>query len=628
MSIFWYSKDKEKEGKNSTTTNTTTKENLISTGPSSSSTSSISSSGSSGGSTAGGYNGNNDGSSGSSSSRTSRVSKDVDIEIDNLSVRSDVLLEIATFLARRWSGIDDATVIISRERKTATNIEKRKITLPELDYFYGNLFQKYRQWRTLLWYESMRLKYSFKIYDTDIAFGYIFNIIETKRVEILGLNEWRGMINEIIFYEALTGNNKPMLNSLHGKTKIIEAFSQFFLTGFIKGEIFGGENERIQKASEYAKEMIKDYIKNYKKSDNNKNKVNHSFGDPTTDQKWLENETRQVIKILQIDSLMSIPPIPLMMPKSKFGISMTREEILDQIEKIVKLKTKDIEIEKVKKDIEQGKEIREEFKVIVKESKKSDNKGYETIENLAITIPDNDLDVDESKIYDYNLINKVKTALKEWKSGWKENYDYQGEELEVENYIERHQKVFINDKKVSINIKISILLDLSSSIEDNEIEYKKAAVALCEGLEYLGIKFSVYAFNTESRSIKCWIIKPQGVRWGSIYAKRLMKVKPLGGTPLAEVYGILQPTISSFKPDIFVTLTDGEPSDMNAVRKTVLAYKRYGIKMIAIGLGSDVNDAVGIGHNLKYLEYEKALSLSKKRLQDLPKKVLGLLATE
>jgi len=74
----------------------------------------------------------------------------------------------------------------------------------------------------------MRLKYSFKIYDTDIAFGYIFNIIETKRVEILGMDEWKGMIKEIIFYESLSGNYKPLLNSLHGKTKIIEAFSQFF----------------------------------------------------------------------------------------------------------------------------------------------------------------------------------------------------------------------------------------------------------------------------------------------------------------------------------------------------------------------------------------------------------------
>ena len=115
---------------------------------------------------------------------------------------NDVLLEISTFLARRWSNINDVTVIISREKKTSTNIEKKKIILPELEFFYGNIFQKYRQWRTLLWYESMRLKYSFKIYDTDIAFGYIFNILETKRVEILGLDEWRGMIKEIIFYEV------------------------------------------------------------------------------------------------------------------------------------------------------------------------------------------------------------------------------------------------------------------------------------------------------------------------------------------------------------------------------------------------------------------------------------------
>src|SRR6185436_2350656 len=337
--------------------------------------------------------------------------------------------------------------------------------------------------------------------------------------------------------------------------------------------------------------------------------------------------TRQIIKILQVDSLMSVPPIPIVMPKSKVGLSMKQEEVLSQIEKLVRIKTKELEIEKLKKEIVQGDDINEEFRIIVNESKKNDNKGYETTENLSIAIPDN-LGVDETAIYDFDLINKVKTALKEWRSGWKEKYDFSGDEIEIENYIEKQSKIFISDKKIAINVKISVLLDLSSSIEDNEIEYKKAAVALCEGLEYLNIKFSVYAFNTESRAIKCWVIKPQNVRWGSIHAKRLMKVKPLGGTPLAEIYGMLQPTINSFKPEIFVTLTDGEPSDMNAVRKTVLAYKRNGIKMIAIGLGSDINDAIGIGYNLKYLNYEKTLSLSKKRLQDLPKKVLGLLSIE
>jgi hypothetical protein len=551
------------------------------------------------------------------SNETKNGIKTPDTEIDDASIRNDVLLEISTFLARRWSNNNSVTVVMSRGNKTSTNIEKKKITLPELEYFYGNIFQKYRQWRALLWYESMRMRFSFKIYDTDIAFGHIFNILETKRVEILGLYEWKGMIREIIYYEALSGNNKPLLNSLHGKAKVIEAFSQFFLTGFIKGEIYGGESERVIKASEYANNFIKEYVTNY---ENNKKNFN-----PTEDQKRLEGEARQIIRILQIDSLMSMPPIPIIMPKNKIGLSISHEELVNQIEKILKLKNKEPGLEKINNEIEQGKDIKDEFKALVKESKKNDNKGYETTENLSIAIPEYDMEIDENKIYDLDLINKVKTALKEWKTGWKEKYDYQGEELEIENHIESQPKVFINDKKISINFKISILLDLSSSIEDNEIEYKKAAVALCEGLDYLGVKFSIYAFNTVSRAIKCWAIKPQNVKWGSIYAKRLMQIKPLGGTPLAEVYKILQPTINSFKPDIFVTLTDGEPSDMDAVRLAVLSYKRYGIKMIAIGLGSDINDAIGIGYNLKYLNYQKTLTLSKKRLQDLPKKVLGLL---
>ncbi|TVP40255.1 VWA domain-containing protein [Candidatus Nitrosocosmicus arcticus] len=542
-----------------------------------------------------------------------------DLDLENIHIRNDVLLEIATFLSRRWSDNSESTIHISRDGKISTNLDKKRITLPGLDYFFGNIFQKYRQWRTLLWYESVRLKYSFKIFDTDVVFGFVFNILETKRIEILGLEEWKGMIKEIIYCEGLSWHNKLLLNSLHGKNKVLEAFSQFFLTGYIKGELYGGENERVINASEYAHGILRDYIKNFK--------LNNKTYDPIKDQKWLEYETRKIIKILQVDSLMSVPPIPILMPRSKVGLSMKQEEILSQIEKLVRTKTKEIEIEKLKKEIVQGDDINEEFRIIVNESKKNDNKGFETTENLSIVIPDN-TGVDEIAIYDFDLINKVKTALKEWKTGWKEKYDFNGDEIEIENYIEKQPKVFISDKKIAINVKISVLLDLSSSIEDNEMEYKKATVALCEGLEYLGIKFSIYAFNTESRTVKCWVIKPPTARWGSIYARRLMQVKPVGGTPLAEIYKILQPSISAFKPDIFVTLTDGEPSDMDAVRSIVLSYKRSGVEMIAIGLGADLGDAIGIGYNLKYLNYQRILTLSKKRLQDLPKKVLGLLTTE
>jgi hypothetical protein len=47
--------------------------------------------------------------------------------------------------------------------------------------------------------------------------------------------------------------------------------------------------------------------------------------------------------------------------------------------------------------------------------------------------------------------------------------------------------------------------------------------------------------------------------------------------------------------------------------------------MVAIGLGRNINDSVGIGQNLKYLNYEKAISVS--RLQDIPKKVIKLLGS-
>ncbi len=77
------------------------------------------------------------------------------------------------------------------------------------------------------------------------------------------------------------------------------------------------------------------------------------------------------------------------MPKSKVGLSMKQEEVLSQIEKLVRIKTKELEIEKLKKEIVQGDDINEEFRVIVNESKKNDNKGFESTENLSIAIPDN-----------------------------------------------------------------------------------------------------------------------------------------------------------------------------------------------------------------------------------------------
>lgn len=83
------------------------------------------------------------------------------------------------------------------------------------------------------------------------------------------------------------------------------------------------------------------------------------------------------------------------------------------------------------------------------------------------------------------------------------------------------------------------------------------------------------------------------------------------------------PILQSGRPDIFLTMTDGEPSDPNAVRAMIKSVKTLGINMVAIGLGPDVVRSTTIANNLKHLGYEKTLAVS--RLNDIPKKVLNVL---
>lgn len=519
--------------------------------------------------------------------------------VQNFSLRNDVLINLGTFLIRRWSGNNKAIILLIEDKTPTTNLEKNTIFMPSLRYYSGTEFQKYRQWRVALWYESMRLSSSTKVLSNDHAFGFILNSIEMKRIEILGLREWRGMENEIIFNEGISWLSRPLLNSLYGKHKIVEAFSQYLLTGYVKGELFGSESDRVQNAANVARELIDESIKKNHKTE------------------WIEHQIPKIIKTLQIDSLFTIPFVTL---KSKIGLSMTESILLKEIEKVIKIRNK--VPEKSSDDIIAGTQIFKEYESLVKESKKTDNKGYSAMEQFGVEVPDN-VDIDESIIYDNDLITKLKSVIRSWKRGWREMHDITGDELDVESIIDSQPKPFLLDFKNTIDTKIALLLDHSSSIDEYELEYKKATVALCEALRFLNVKFSAYAFSTKNKKVTCWVIKHPDVKWTSMNARNLVQIKASGGTPLAEIYNLLLPLMKTYKPDIMITLTDGEPSDYNAVRSTIKTYKMNGIHMVAVGVGKTVNNAINIGLNLKYLEYERTLVVSK--LDQIPKRVLSLL---
>ena len=518
--------------------------------------------------------------------------------MQSIQLQNDSLIEIATFLVRRWSEKENITIEISDKVETRTRLKENKVILTPLEKRVGDNFQKYRQFRTSLWYEAMRIKFCKKILSNDHAFGFILNTMENRRIEELGRKVWRGMDNEIIFNYAYMIVSRPQLHTVYGKARIVEAFYQYFMFGAIKGEIQSSHFEKIRKADELAKKLVNKAIKE------------------NLDTEWLEKNVSEIIKILEIDSLLTIP---ISLPFMKAGMPLSEQELLKILKVVSKNKEGDFGTVDTSAIIK-GENVIDEYKVLIDENKKMENKGLVS-EAIGIQTPST-RNVDETTIYDLSLVNGLKTKFKEWRTGLKEQHQKSGDEFDEENYLEGNEP-FYSDIKKSIKTKIVILLDHSSSISSDAVEYKKATLALCEVLAYLKVKFAVYAFSTENRSVVCWSIKPDNVKWNSVSAKKLAKIVANGSTPLAEVYDKMFPVLQSKRPNIFLTLTDGEPSDPDAVRNMTKSLKGLGIKMVAMGLGQNTVRATTIANNLLHLGYEKTMAVS--RLRDIPNKVINLL---
>ena len=520
--------------------------------------------------------------------------------MQSLELQNDTLIDIATFLTRRWSGKENVTVEFSKIKQSETRLKEKRILLIPNENYYGDDFQKYRQFRTSVWYESMRLKYCEKILSNDHAFGFILNAIETRRIELLGIKTWKGMVEELIFNYTNMWLSRSNLGSIFGKARIVEAFYQYFLFDDIKGEIQPNQFNKVTKAVELAKHIL--------------NKAMEQEHDTA----WIESRIPEILKILDLDALISIPlSVPLKGP----GLAITPNDFAKAMKQVTKSRKDDFN-KFDSKNVLEGKTVLDEFKIIKTENKKNEKKGLST-KSIGIQIPDQS-NVDETKIYDQDLINNLKAKFKEWKTGWKEYHFFVGDEFDNESYLEGYDRPFVTDIKKSINTHIVILLDHSSSIADQQVDYKKATLALCEVLAFLKIKFSVYAFNTTGRQVMCWLVKPDDLKWNNSCAKRLAQIPANGGTPLAEVYDKLYPILNSKKPDIFLTLSDGEPSDAFSARSMVKSFKSIGIKMVAIGVGRDTRNATIIATNLKYLGFERTLGVS--RLRDIPNKVLNVLS--
>ena len=78
--------------------------------------------------------------------------------MQSLQLQNESLIEIATFLVRRWSERENVTIEFSDKIETKTRLKENKVILTSIEKRMGDNFQRYRQFRTSLWYEAMRIK--------------------------------------------------------------------------------------------------------------------------------------------------------------------------------------------------------------------------------------------------------------------------------------------------------------------------------------------------------------------------------------------------------------------------------------------------------------------------------------
>ena len=65
--------------------------------------------------------------------------------MQSIQLQNDTLIDIATFLVRRWSAKENVTVEFSKIRQNETRLKEKRVSLIPNEQHYGNDFQKYRQ---------------------------------------------------------------------------------------------------------------------------------------------------------------------------------------------------------------------------------------------------------------------------------------------------------------------------------------------------------------------------------------------------------------------------------------------------------------------------------------------------
>jgi len=235
-----------------------------------------------------------------------------------------------------------------------------------------------------------------------------------------------------------------------------------------------------------------------------------------------------------------------------------------------------------------------------------------------------------SNYRDQTFIRGMRTALKDWKAGYVETPQKSGSRLKVKQYVKTKGRYpFVKrTRKSAKGRKILFVADFSGSVKPFQEEYKKALVSALEVLDSIGVKTALFGFGGERSGVQNFFFKIkkfEDPKWTVNHASKVAALEADGFTPTAEAYEGLEKYIRMHRPDLVVTLTDGDPDSRAATKRMVKQLKRY-TRMVAFGIGESREDAKDMEERLKLMEYDKTFAISTGEMSKLPKKLVDLIA--
>ncbi len=193
---------------------------------------------------------------------------------------------------------------------------------------------------------------------------------------------------------------------------------------------------------------------------------------------------------------------------------------------------------------------------------------------------------------------------------------YQGDDVDIDALVEAYadtksglemsEKVFIQLNRVDRNIAVLFMVDMSGSTKGwiNTAE-REALVLLCETLETLGDRYSIYGFSGMTRK-RCDIykIKSFDEPYNETIQARISGIEPQDYTRMGVAIRHLSHVLNQIdaRTKLLITLSDGKPDDYDSyrgkygiedTRHALIEAKQQGIHPFCITIDQEANDYIG-----------------------------------